>query len=885
MKKIVTFFMLMIFGMTLLAKPVSKEEAQNVAVSFHKHYVPGKADYTISDVVEYSYNGISTFYVFNFKAGGYVMVSADDAAIPILAHSDSGTFDKNAISPSETAWLEDYSKQIESIVSNNIDNTETLKEWKKIQNNQFNPTTKDVAILCTAAWDQGSPWNTVVAQNTASGVYAGCVATAMGIVMYKWKYPTTGNGTHTYTEATYGDLTVNFGSTTYAWSSMSNTSASTASETLLYHNGVSVNMTYSTSASGAYQFDIPYSLKTFYKYQPSIEIQNMSNFTSANWLTLLKSELDAGRPILYAGATGGTSSSGHSFVCDGYKSASNTFHINWGWSSVGTTYYAIGSLNSGNGNFNSDNQAVVRVCPLSNAPIANFTADNAFPAVGGSVNFTDLSTNNPSTWEWTFEGGTPSTFTGKTPGAITYTAAGEYMVTLKVTNATGNDTKFSSKMIKVGHAAPQWIMQNCGSTVDNRIVSEIDICSPDVAWGVVVDGGSTINIPREIIRTTNGGTTWKLDTITFTGVTDYNIANICAIDANTCYAAMFPLGANGGKVAKTTDGGATWSIANSPDYSTSWLNFVHFFDANNGCTMGDPNTSSKFVNYYTTNGGSSWTQVLVASAAGETGLTNNYDAVAGTDSIWYGSTKGKLFRSADKGHTWTYTNYGTTGNTTGFGATIQVYPSFKNGSVGVLTGHTTDGAYSAIKRSTNGGTSFSALTPTGYFVKNPNIEYIPGSDIFVDVASYPGTGSSYSIDNCSTFKNIDTGSVSYYSVKFYNYSTGWAGSIVSPSNGGIYKWNPNVFVSTNDIPKNNENITIFPNPVNDMLNIEFKEYLGSKTQINIYNLVGELVYSEQVNPTFNDIIQLDLSAMKAGIYMVNIDDGNKMISKKISLIK
>ena len=94
-----------------------------------------------------------------------------------------------------------------------------------------------------------------------------------------------------------------------------------------------------------------------------------------------------------------------------------------------------------------------------------------------------------------------------------------------------------------------------------------------------------------------------------------------------------------------------------------------------------------------------------------------------------------------------------------------------------------------------------------------------------------------------------------------------------------------MFVSTNDIPKNNENITIFPNPVNDMLNIEFKEYLGSKTQINIYNLVGELVYSEQVNPTFNDIIQLDLSAMKAGIYMVNIDDGNKMISKKISLIK
>lgn len=86
---------------------------------------------------------------------------------------------------------------------------------------------------------------------------------------------------------------------------------------------------------------------------------------------------------------------------------------------------------------------------LNWAPEANFEADVVNILEGQSVNFTDLSIYNPTSWSWTFNGGTPATFNGQNPPAVTYNAAGTYDVTLTVTNANGNDTETKTGYITV----------------------------------------------------------------------------------------------------------------------------------------------------------------------------------------------------------------------------------------------------------------------------------------------------------------------------------------------------------------------------------------------------------------------------------------------------
>ena len=87
--------------------------------------------------------------------------------------------------------------------------------------------------------------------------------------------------------------------------------------------------------------------------------------------------------------------------------------------------------------------------PVVAAPVAAFTANSTTISVGGSVNFTDQSTNSPTSWSWTFAGGSPSTSAVQNPSNIVYNAAGTYAVTLTATNANGSNTLTQTGYITV----------------------------------------------------------------------------------------------------------------------------------------------------------------------------------------------------------------------------------------------------------------------------------------------------------------------------------------------------------------------------------------------------------------------------------------------------
>jgi PKD repeat protein len=74
------------------------------------------------------------------------------------------------------------------------------------------------------------------------------------------------------------------------------------------------------------------------------------------------------------------------------------------------------------------------------APVADFSVTPTTVCLGGAVNLTDLSSNCPTSWSWTFECGTPSTSTAQNPTVI-YNSLGRCNITLVVTNEFGSDSE------------------------------------------------------------------------------------------------------------------------------------------------------------------------------------------------------------------------------------------------------------------------------------------------------------------------------------------------------------------------------------------------------------------------------------------------------------
>lgn len=80
-------------------------------------------------------------------------------------------------------------------------------------------------------------------------------------------------------------------------------------------------------------------------------------------------------------------------------------------------------------------------------PFAKFSASDTALCVPASVNFSDLSTGNPGSWKWFFQGGSPDTSTLQNPPPITYHSPGDYTVKLVVANGSGIDSNKKTNYI------------------------------------------------------------------------------------------------------------------------------------------------------------------------------------------------------------------------------------------------------------------------------------------------------------------------------------------------------------------------------------------------------------------------------------------------------
>lgn len=124
------------------------------------------------------------------------------------------------------------------------------------------------------------------------------------------------------------------------------------------------------------------------------------------------------------------------------------------------------------------------------APQPDFEADITMVPVGGTANFTDLSTGLIDSWEWAFEGGSPATFSGQTPPSILYNTPGTYEVSLTVTNIIGSNTETKTDYITVDFAPIAEFSFDHAQFVGYTIVQFSDLSTGNpTAWEWTFEGG------------------------------------------------------------------------------------------------------------------------------------------------------------------------------------------------------------------------------------------------------------------------------------------------------------------------------------------------------------------------------------------------------------
>ncbi|MDD3876031.1 MAG: C10 family peptidase [Bacteroidales bacterium] len=335
-------------------------------------------------------NNKPLMYVFSLNDVGFIIISADDNAYPVLGFSFENYFNKDNLAPAFAQWLKNYTHQIQSLSENSGEqNFKPVWDYFSKRSNIIRNTAKakNVAPLLTTTWDQGVYYNALCPEDPAgpgNRVYAGCVATAMAQVMKYYNYPQVGMGTHGYNDWSYGWQSADFGNTTYNWEAMTNSLNGHNFEVarLLYHCGVAVEMGYSPDGSGALSEDVVSASVNYFRYSNSTNIQDKENFSDVQWNNMLKDNIDNLMPLYYSGYS---DEGGHAFNCDGYNETPNGtfFHFNWGWGGYGNGYFYIDNMNSPGGNFNYWHQAIFDMKPGANYPY-NCSSTKVLSATAGT---------------------------------------------------------------------------------------------------------------------------------------------------------------------------------------------------------------------------------------------------------------------------------------------------------------------------------------------------------------------------------------------------------------------------------------------------------------------------------------------------------------------
>jgi photosystem II stability/assembly factor-like uncharacterized protein len=319
--------------------------------------------------------------------------------------------------------------------------------------------------------------------------------------------------------------------------------------------------------------------------------------------------------------------------------------------------------------------------------------------------------------------------------------------------------------------APRWTLQTSGVTARLRGVSAVN---ERVAWAS--GAGATV------LRTTDGGATWKKLTVT-TETLDFR--DIDAVDAQTAYALSIGNGP-ASRIYKTTDAGATWTMQFKSDDEKAFLDAMSFWDADHGIVFGESIAGQLYI-LTTDNGGRTWTRVPSASLPpaleneGAFAASGTNIAVFGKTHAWIGTGAGaraRVLHTADRGRSWHVAD-----TPLAAGPSTGIFSiAFRDAKHGVIAG----GDYRKEKEAVDNLAVTSDGGATWKLVKGLSgfrsvVAYVPGTKTPALIALGP-SGGDYSLDDGQTWSPIEGPGFDTFSF-VPRKPTGWAAG----ANGALGK--------------------------------------------------------------------------------------------------
>lgn len=400
-KNIFTLLILALISVALQARPVDQETAKRLGQFFVKvnfEFTRQSSDLKLV-YTACSERGEACYFIYNVGETGFVIISADDNYRPVIGYSDEGIFNPEDMAPSLADYLEVVRQGVMEASAAATAPYKVTADWVMLEKTGRMVSRhggREDEYLVQTLWNQNYPYNYFCPEGDGGPgghCYAGCVATAAAQLMKYWNQPLHGQGSHTYTpedHPEYGPLTVNFGEATYDWDNMPNSISTNspleqieAVAQLIYHVGVSVDMNYRPTSSGAVTTVLCSRMPLYFQYTDQMTNYYREDYTHEGYMQLIIKSIDMDWPMVHRGG-------GHAYVLDGYND-NDMVHFNWGWSGSGDGWFDIDSHGYTDGQsviYNYVPEAIYSATP--NLP----TNLNVVPATDGSLS-AQVSWKNP----------------------------------------------------------------------------------------------------------------------------------------------------------------------------------------------------------------------------------------------------------------------------------------------------------------------------------------------------------------------------------------------------------------------------------------------------------------------------------------------------------